>query len=92
MKLNFLSFDFKTPIYKNTLYLDKDGVLNNVIMRDNKMSSPRDLSELILDNDLFKLNQMAITKSFNTVIVSNQPDLSRGLICKDFLLATLNKI
>ena len=87
-----LTFKFEKPIFKNTLYLDKDGVLNDVVIRDNKLSSPRHLSELILDNNLFELNQKITKKLFNTVIVSNQPDLSRGLINKDFLLETLNSI
>ncbi len=92
MKLNFLSFNFKNPIFKDTLYLDKDGVLNEVIMRGSKMSSPRNLSELILDDNLFELNKEVISKSYNTVIISNQPDLSRGLISENFLLETLNQI
>jgi len=41
-----------TPKYKNTLYLDKDGVLNAAFFRSGKLSSPRNLSEIKLKKDL----------------------------------------
>ena len=43
---------YKFPKYKNTLYLDKDGVLNVAFLRSGKLSSPRNLDEIELKNDL----------------------------------------
>ena len=43
---------YKKPIYKNTLYLDKDGVLNTAFYRAGKLSSPRNIDEIILKKDL----------------------------------------
>ena len=43
---------YKTPKYKNTLYLDKDGVLNVAFLRSGKLSSPRNIDEIKLKEDL----------------------------------------
>ena len=43
---------YKTPEYKNTLYLDKDGVLNAAFLRSGKLSSPRNIDEIQLKKDL----------------------------------------
>ena len=43
---------YKTPEYKNTLYLDKDGVLNAAFLRLGKLSSPRNIDEIQLKKDL----------------------------------------
>jgi hypothetical protein len=43
---------YKEPEYKNTLYLDKDGVLNVAFTRSGKLSSPRKISEIKLKKDL----------------------------------------
>ena len=47
-----LIFKFSEPIYNKTLYLDKDGVLNTAINREGKISSPRNVKEIILKKDL----------------------------------------
>ena len=39
-------FYYKKPKLKNTLYLDRDGVLNEVVMRGEELSSPRLIDEL----------------------------------------------
>lgn len=92
MNNNFLYFNFQKPIHNKTLYLDKDGVLNDVVMRNKNISSPRNFNELTLSKDLLELEAIIKNKSFNTVIISNQPDISRGLINKEFLLENINKI
>ena len=92
MNDKFLYFKFQKPIYNKTLYLDKDGVLNDVVMRNKVISSPRNLNELTLATDLIELENIIKNKSFNTVIISNQPDITRGLINKEFLLENINKI
>ncbi len=34
------------------VFLDSDGVLNNVVMRDNKPGAPRRLEELVIPDDV----------------------------------------
>jgi hypothetical protein len=43
---------YNQPKYKNTLYLDKDGVLNVALLRSGKLSSPRNIDEIKLKEDL----------------------------------------
>ena len=43
---------YNNPKHKNTLYLDKDGVLNAAFFRSGKLSSPRNIDEIQLKKDL----------------------------------------
>ncbi len=45
-------YHFAKPEYKNTLYLDKDGVLNTAFYRSSKLSSPRNLDEVNIKQDI----------------------------------------
>ena len=70
-----------TPLTRaKTLLLDRDGVLNRVVMRGTEVSSPRSRDELVLFEDLSALAEPSIVDDWNLIIVSNQPDLSRGKI------------
>ena len=76
-----IEFVFNTPELANTIYLDRDGVINETILRKGKLSSPRNKKEFILFEDLKVFKSTFFQKNrFNIVIVSNQPDLSRGII------------
>lgn len=86
-----LVFNISIPKYSNTIYLDKDGVLNTAILRDNRLSSPRNSQEITIKNDLEDILNFS-RKEFNLVIISNQPDISRGLIDEKFLELNLEKI
>ena len=79
-----LILNIRRPVYRNTIYLDKDGVLNVALWRDGKLSSPRLIEEIIIKKDLNDILTFS-DKRFNLVIVSNQPDLSRGLISEEFI-------
>ena len=43
---------YKNPEFENTLYLDKDGVLNIALLRLGKLSSPRKADEIKIKKDL----------------------------------------
>ena len=43
---------YNKPEFENTLYLDKDGVLNIALFRLGKLSSPRKLEEIKVKKDL----------------------------------------
>jgi len=49
-------------------------------MRGTEISSPRSRDELVLSEDLAALAEPSIVDDWNLIIVSNQPDLSRGRI------------
>ncbi len=54
---------FQQPEYKNTLYLDKDGVLNSAFYRSGKLSSPRNLNEIKIKKDLNDILMFSKKKS-----------------------------
>ena len=54
--------------------------MNRAVIRNLEVSSPRSQDELVLSKDLSYLANPSITDNWNLVIVSNQPDISRGRI------------
>ena len=52
-----ISMSFSRPKYSKTIYLDKDGVLNDEIIRNGKLSSPQNISEIVLKKDLSFLSE-----------------------------------
>ena len=85
-------YHFAKPQYRNTLYLDKDGVLNTAFYRSNKLSSPRNLDEVNIKQDIEDILIFSKKKKFNLVVISNQPDISRKLITKEFINENLEII
>lgn len=69
----------------NTLFLDRDGVLNHSVLRKSEISSPRYLKEFKIAEDIDALAVSDIVEHWNLVVVSNQPDLARGEIDLVFL-------
>ena len=82
------AFELKKPKAPNTLFLDRDGVLNKVVMRSSEISSPRNIKELEIFKDIEALINKEIIGKWNLVIITNQPDLSRKLIDLSFIEKT----
>jgi len=68
----------KVNDYKN-LFLDRDGIINKVIMRGNTVSSPRCLDEFKLRKDFIEFYNR-LEDSLNLFVITNQPDIKRGLL------------
>lgn len=64
--------------YKN-LFLDRDGIINKVIMRGDTVSSPRYLDEFKLREDFIAFHNR-LEDSLNLFVITNQPDIKRGLL------------
>ena len=62
-------FYYKKPKLKNSLYLDRDGVLNEVVMRGEELSSPRLIDELNIVNDIDGLGDKKITNYWFLVLM-----------------------
>ena len=62
------------------LILDRDGVLNKVVMRGEIKSSPRTLKELEMPDDHKKIKLILKEINLKIVVATNQPDLSRNLL------------
>ena len=62
------------------VFLDRDGVINEVVVRDGVPSSPRTLDEFILCESLDESLRRLSDGGFRLFVVSNQPDVARGLL------------
>lgn len=67
------------------MFLDRDGTLNAHVLRVGRRSSPRGLQEwTLLPETSIALARLRAAGA-RLVVVTNQPDLSRGLIRRDAL-------
>jgi D-glycero-D-manno-heptose 1,7-bisphosphate phosphatase len=63
---------------RRAVFLDRDGVLNRVVVREGKPYPPASVSELeILPGVSVALTQLKAA-GFVLIVVSNQPDVARG--------------
>jgi len=66
-----------------TIFLDRDGIINDVVMRDSGVSSPRSLAEFRITDDFPQLYSQI--RDFDLFVVSNQPDVSRNKLDEEVL-------
>ncbi|MEN6438175.1 MAG: HAD-IIIA family hydrolase [Syntrophobacter sp.] len=60
------------------VFLDRDGVINKVVMRDGKPCSPRSLREFELEDGAKEAVQRLKDRGLTVIVVTNQPDIARG--------------
>lgn len=60
------------------VFLDRDGVLNNAVVKDGKPYPPSSLTELTIPNDASHALQKLKSSGFLLIGATNQPDVSRG--------------
>jgi D-glycero-D-manno-heptose 1,7-bisphosphate phosphatase len=73
------------------VFLDRDGVLNEVVWRNARPASPRVLEELVLVADLGALRRLRVA-GLRIFVVTNQPDVARGLLDRRALLAMMARV
>ena len=59
------------------VFLDRDGVLNKVILRDGKPLSPMSLDEVIISADVPDALAKLRANGYRLIMVTNQPDIAR---------------
>jgi mannose-1-phosphate guanylyltransferase/phosphomannomutase len=69
---------FEAARDRKAIFIDRDGILNRVILRGDVIGSPRSLSEFELLPEGTRLVQAARRAGFCVVVVTNQPDVARG--------------
>lgn len=67
------------------VFLDRDGVVNKVILRDGKPYSPRKIEEFVFNDGVREAVYRLKEAGFKALVVSNQPDLARGEITQNTL-------
>ena len=62
------------------VFLDRDGVINALVERDGKMVSPRRFQDFRILEGVTKAIDTLRQHNYEMVVVTNQPDISRGLM------------
>jgi D-glycero-D-manno-heptose 1,7-bisphosphate phosphatase len=77
---------------QGTVFLDRDGVINKVVFRDGRPTSPRNLAEFEIEDGVERSLNRLRDAGFKLFVVSNQPDIARGLMPRETLRAMTEKI
>ena len=67
----------------SAIFLDRDGVVNYPIIRNNKPYAPLILSELKIIPEIKRVIDFFKLKQFKIFVITNQPDVARGKANKD---------
>jgi D-glycero-D-manno-heptose 1,7-bisphosphate phosphatase len=62
----------------SAVFLDRDGVLNEAIIRNGKPYPPRDLSEFVITYGARAALEELKREGFLLIAITNQPDVARG--------------
>lgn len=73
------------------VFLDRDGVLNNAIVRDGLPYSPRTLEEFEISSGAVDFCRRLKNAGYLLIVVTNQPDVGRGKI-KQHLVEHMHEI
>lgn len=60
------------------VFLDRDGVLNQAIVRDGKPYPPQNPAEFVMEPEAFSVLSAFKFAGFRLFVVTNQPDVARG--------------
>jgi D-glycero-D-manno-heptose 1,7-bisphosphate phosphatase len=76
----------------DTIFFDRDGVINEVVLRDGVVSSPRKIEEFSLRADFIAVYEQIAKLDLNCFVVSNQPDVRRHLLSEQALSAMTDQL
>ena len=65
------------------IFLDRDGVINKTIFRDGKPRAPYIMEDFALFEGVIEAIALFKDAGFKTIIVTNQPDVSRGWVSRE---------
>ena len=68
-----------------TIFLDRDGIINDVVMRGSIVSSPRTIEEFRIREDFRLFYECISRRQYDLFVISNQPDVSRNLLSDEAL-------
>ncbi|MDA0685174.1 MAG: HAD-IIIA family hydrolase [Bacteroidetes bacterium] len=67
------------------VFLDRDGVLNALVERNSRMVSPRLFKDFLLLDGVKDAIHLLLQQNYKVIVVTNQPDISRGLMLQSEL-------
>ena len=62
------------------VFLDRDGVINQVILKEGIPCSPKTIKELVLNDGIADFLAQTRKAGFLNIVFTNQPDIARGLM------------
>ncbi len=65
------------------VFLDRDGVLNEAVIRDGKPYPPSSIAELVIAPEIKPALLLLRNAGFLLIVVSNQPDVRRGKTARE---------
>ena len=68
----------RDSLKRRAVLLDRDGVINEAVVRDGKPYPPRDATELIIVPGAAEALAELKSRGFLLIVVTNQPDVRRG--------------
>ncbi|MBI1682818.1 D-glycero-alpha-D-manno-heptose-1,7-bisphosphate 7-phosphatase [Caulobacter hibisci] len=74
------------------VFLDRDGVLNSIVWRGETPASPRSPDELIIEPGAREALEALKAAGYLLLVVTNQPDVARGLMAGETLDAIHDKL
>lgn len=74
------------------VFLDRDGVINRVVLRDGRPYPPSSVDELEVLPGVAEAMRMLKRAGFRIIIVTNQPDVATGLQRRDTVEAIHERI
>ena len=77
---------------RKAVFLDRDGVINRIIMRAGKPCSPRTIQDFEWEDGVKDAIEQIKERRFIVIVVTNQPDIARGKMPVDTLDAMTQKI
>jgi D-glycero-D-manno-heptose 1,7-bisphosphate phosphatase len=77
---------------QRTIFLDRDGVINKVVFRDGRPTAPRQPAEFEIDEGVEESLERLRAAGFKLFVVTNQPDVARGLMSGESLRVMTDRI
>ncbi|MDA8637332.1 HAD-IIIA family hydrolase [Rhodospirillales bacterium] len=79
-------------LLRPAVFLDRDGVLNSAVVREGKPYPPQNLADVEITRNAQESVQRIRDAGFVTVIVTNQPDVAKGIQTRDVVDAINNHV
>ena len=77
---------------KSAVFLDRDGVINKTVIKNGKPFAPTIIDDIQLLSGVVEAVRILDGLGFKLIIVTNQPDVAKGLITKHQLAEFHKKI
>lgn len=69
-------------LMQKAVFLDRDGVLNQAVIKNGKPYPPETVQQVIIPNEVESALQILKQLGYLLIVVTNQPDVARGLTSK----------